>query len=89
MYHIWTHANGIENLFLNDENYFYFLEKYSLYIEPVAETFAYCLMPNHLHLMVRVKEENEVLEFVSVKKSNPTLQGFETLGGLSKRRFME
>ena len=85
MYHIWTHANGDENLFREDKNYTYFLEKYSRYIEPVAETFAYCLMPNHLHLMVRVKDEEEVLKFLRVKRSNPklTLQGFETLGGFS------
>ena len=83
MYHIWTHANGDENLFREDRNYTYFLEKYCYHIEPVAETFAYCLMPNHLHVMVRVKNEIEVLEFLRAKKSNPTLQGFETLGGFS------
>jgi REP element-mobilizing transposase RayT len=83
MYHIWTHANGDDNLFREERNYTYFLDKYSYHIEPVAETYAYCLMPNHLHLMVRVKEENEVLEYLRVKKSNSTLQGFETLGGFS------
>jgi putative transposase len=84
MYHIWTHANGDENLFRQDENYFYFLEKYTWYIEPIAKTFAYCLMPNHLHLMIRVRKEEEVLEFLKVKRSNPNLQGFENLGGFSK-----
>src|SRR6056297_3108412 len=78
VYHIWTHANGDDNLFREERNYTYFLEKYSYHIEPVAETFAYCLMPNHLHVMVRVKGEEEVLEFLRVKKSNPTLQGFQT-----------
>ncbi|MEX0648456.1 MAG: hypothetical protein WD139_11770 [Balneolaceae bacterium] len=82
-YHIWTHANGSENLFRLDENYGYFLAKYRHYIQPVADTFAYCLMPNHLHLMVRVKEEEEVLEFLRIKKLNPNLQGFQNLGGLS------
>lgn len=81
-YHIWTHANGSENLFRSSENYRYFLEKYSLYVHPVADTFAYCLMPNHLHLMIRVRGEEEVLAFLRLKK--PTLQGFATLGGFSK-----
>jgi REP element-mobilizing transposase RayT len=84
MYHIWTHANGDENLFREDLNYVYFLEKYSYYIEPVAETYAYCLMPNHLHLMVKVKEEEEILEFLRKKTSNPNLQGFGNLGGFSR-----
>jgi REP element-mobilizing transposase RayT len=83
-YHIWTHANGSENLFRCEDNYHYFLKKYQHHILPIVDTFAYCLMPNHLHLMVRVKRENEVLEFVKKKKKDPTLQGFETLGGLPK-----
>lgn len=82
-YHIWTHANGDDNLFRCKENYIYFLDRYAHHLHPVVETYAYCLMPNHLHLMVRVKEKEQVLEFLR-KKSTPTLQGFETLGGLSK-----
>ena len=29
------------------------------YVEPVADTFAYCLMKNHFHLLVRVKTDDE------------------------------
>jgi len=83
IYHIWTHANGSENLFRAEENYNYFLDRYIYHVHPVVETFAYCLMPNHLHLMVRVKEEKVVLEYVRFKRKNPTLQGFQTLGGFS------
>lgn len=86
MYHIWTHANGGENLFQEEENHSFFLEKYIYHIHPVVDTFAWCLMPNHLHLMVRVRGEAEVLEFVKKKKRDSTLQGFGTLGGLFKRR---
>src|SRR5688500_11898719 len=82
IYHIYTHANGSENLFRSDANYNYFLKKYAEHIFPVAETFAYCLMPNHLHLAVQIRKEEEVLESLRLKK--PTLQGFETLGGFSK-----
>jgi len=82
IYHIYTHANGSENLFRSDANYNYFLKKYAEYIFPIAETFAYCLMPNHLHLAVQIRKEEEVLESLRLKK--PTLQGFETLGGFSK-----
>jgi len=83
MYHIWTHANGSENLFRVEENYRYFLDKYSQHVHPVVKTFAYCLMPNHLHLMVKVRGEDEVLAFLRIKKEDPTLQGFQTLGGFS------
>ncbi len=56
-YHVYTCANGYENLFCEPENYRYFLKKYTEHIHPVVETFAYCLMPNHLHLMIRVRKE--------------------------------
>ena len=55
-YHIYNRANGREKLFLNDNNYTYFLKKYHFYITPIADTFAYCLMPNHFHFLVRVKQ---------------------------------
>jgi len=55
-YHIYTHANGSENLFRSEENYRFFLERYAKYISPVADTYSYCLMPNHLHLLVRIKQ---------------------------------
>jgi putative transposase len=60
-YHIFNHANGFENLYLEDENYRFFLEKYQLYILPIAETYAYCLLPNHFHLVVRIRRR-EVIE---------------------------
>ncbi|WP_421773022.1 transposase [Gracilimonas sp.] len=83
-YHIWTHANGDDNFFRCEDNYRYFLKKYKHHVHPVVDTFAYCLMPNHFHFMVRIKKEVDVLDFVRDKKSNRTLQGFETLGGFSK-----
>lgn len=39
-YHIYNRANGSENLFREEANYFRFLELYEKYINPVADTFA-------------------------------------------------
>lgn len=60
-FHIFNHGNGFENLFLHEANYHYFLEKYALYGSPLAETFAYCLMPNHFHFVLRIRER-ELIE---------------------------
>jgi putative transposase len=54
-YHIYNHANGSENLFYSHDNYLFFLKKYVEHILPIVDTFAYCLMPNHFHLAVRIK----------------------------------
>ncbi len=55
-YHIYNHAVGGRDLFRAPDNYEYFLALYDKYITPVAETFAWVLMPNHFHFLVRIKE---------------------------------
>ena len=55
-YHVYNHANGSENLFREDENYHFFLRQWAKYIEPVAHTYSYCLMPNHFHALILIKE---------------------------------
>ncbi|WP_243431549.1 transposase [Algoriphagus lutimaris] len=51
-------------MFLSDENYIYFLEKFGLYCSDCFETIAYCLLPNHFHFLVRVKPNQEDKEIV-------------------------
>lgn len=80
-YHIYTHANGTENLFREDENFRFFLQRYEHFVAPVADTLAWCLMPNHLHALVRVKPEAELQEFFS------DLTGLRDLSGLTVRQF--
>jgi len=72
-YHIYNHAVCKENLFIQPENYLFFLKRYAYYLNPVVDTFAYCLMPNHFHLAVRIKPENELIAY------------FELVGNLKKK----
>ena len=62
MYHLYNHANGEESLFREDDNYRYFLHKYVEHISPIAETYAYCLMPNHFHFFVRIVDKEVIME---------------------------
>jgi len=66
-FHIYTHANGRDNLFSETKNYYYFLEKYKLHIPPIAHTIGYCLMPNHLHLLLQFKNEDQLLQQEAVQ----------------------
>jgi len=59
MYHIYNQGNNRRRIFFNDENYLFFLRKIRTHILPYADILAWCLMPNHFHLMVRVKEVSE------------------------------
>lgn len=64
-YHIYNHANGDDNLFVNDGNYHFFLKRYAHFIPAVVQTFAYCLMPNHFHFLIKIKSEEELANYFS------------------------
>ena len=55
LFHIYNRGNGNENIFYNNENYYYFLKQYDKYLTESVDTFAYCLLTNHFHLLVRIK----------------------------------
>jgi putative transposase len=55
-YHIYNRGNNREDLFREERNYRYFLKLFSRYVHPVVDTYAYCLLKNHFHLLIRVKE---------------------------------
>ena len=57
IYHIYNQGNNRQKIFFNRENYLFFLKKIKKYITPYADVLAWCLMPNHFHLMVHVREE--------------------------------
>jgi putative transposase len=75
-YHIYHRGINRENIFIRERNYEHFMNLYTKYIEPVADTYAYCLLKNHFHLLVRVKSKEEISQAVL----NKILQVSETNG---------
>ena len=55
-YHIFNRGISKEKIFFRNENYFYFLRKYNKYLYDFVETYSYCLIPNHFHLLIRVRD---------------------------------
>ncbi|MEO6136399.1 MAG: transposase [Ginsengibacter sp.] len=85
IYHIFNRAIGDEKLFREDKNYLFFLQKYKQHILPVADTFAYSLLPNHFHFLIRIKDEIQIAAlFRSSKKKEAEL---ELLSGFIMERF--
>lgn len=60
-YHIYNRGVNRENLFVEERNYRYFLQLYARHIEPIANTYAYCLLRNHFHFLVQIKDLSEDL----------------------------
>lgn len=56
LYHIYNQGNNRQRVFLDRENYLFFLRKIHKHVLPFADILAWCLMPNHFHLMVHVNQ---------------------------------
>jgi putative transposase len=65
IYHIYNRGNNGERIFTSNENKKYFLKLYLKHLEDKVETFAYCLMDNHFHFLIRINSENEVIQALS------------------------
>lgn len=63
MYHVYNRAHGRDKLFLNIGNYEYFMYLIRDYVTPLADIYCYCLMPNHFHFILKMKPEEELLEY--------------------------
>ncbi len=82
-YHIYNRGINSDILFKEKSNYIHFLNLYDLHINPIAETYAWCLMKNHFHFLVRIKETNEI---IAEKKIVPS-QAFSNLFNAYTKSF--
>jgi len=79
-YHIYNKAIGKELLFKTEYDYFFFLKKIDRFILPVAKIISYCLIPNHFHLLIYTRDEDEIKKNLRKKSfdsnRNPIIQSF-------------
>lgn len=66
LYHVYNRGNNQQQLFFNREHYLHFLRNIRKFISPRCELFAWCLMPNHFHLLLYANEESS-----RIIKKNP------------------
>ncbi|WP_139361650.1 hypothetical protein [Spirosoma sp. 209] len=59
-YHIYNRGINGTSLFPRPQLYRSFLNDYAYFTEPLFDTYAYCLLNNHFHILVRIKEPHEV-----------------------------
>jgi len=73
-YHIYNRGNNRGNIFIQERNYTHFMNLFGKYIEPIAETFAYCLLRTHFHVVVRVKSKEEIFPAPETLKVSETFR---------------
>ncbi len=59
VFHIFNRTNAGRLAFYCDRNYRYFHQKIARHIAPHASVLAYCLMPNHFHILLVPKPTEE------------------------------
>ncbi len=73
VYHILNRGVNGQELFRKREDYASFIERYIKYINPIAFTYTYCLMPNHFHLLIKIKPFDLIPKKISLDKNDATL----------------
>ncbi|MGY5846376.1 transposase [Salegentibacter sp. HM20] len=68
-YHIYNRGNNNQHIFFEEKNYDYFIQLMIKYIIPVADIYAYCLIKNHFHILLRTREDIQDV-FISKAFSN-------------------
>ena len=62
-YHIYNRGINGTDLFITDDNYSWFFELYNKHVDLIADTYAWCLMKNHFHFLVHIKDEGDIQPF--------------------------
>jgi putative transposase len=70
LYHVYNRGNNRQQIFFSKENYLYFKDKIVAELNPYCDLIAYCLIPNHFHLIIHANEKTvEVPERNKISKS--------------------
>ena len=61
-YHIYNRGNNKDKIFYHTGDYFFFMAKYRELLSPYVKTYAYCLIPNHFHFLIKIKYSEENID---------------------------
>jgi putative transposase len=89
-YHVYNRGNNRQTIFFDRENYLYFLRltRYHLTLKSV-DVVAYCLMPNHYHFLVYLRDEtlSDSMKSLSLAYTKAINKRFDRCGVLFQGRF--
>ncbi len=89
-YHLYNRGNNYQTIFFERENYLYFLRQLRKYLVVEAiEIVAYCLMPNHYHLLVYLKTNDlsGLMQPFALSYTKAINQRYHRVGALFQGRF--
>jgi putative transposase len=90
-YHVYNRGHNRNPIFFERDNYLYFLRQLRKYLieQQTADIVAYCLMPNHYHLLLYLKVDyfSQVMQKLSLSYTKAINRRYKRVGGLFQGRF--
>lgn len=85
-YHIYNRGINGDVIFRTARNYQFFLNRLKKYLIDVCDIYAYCLMPNHFHLLVKIKSDKE-LNHIPTSDQSDDEKGLHASQNLFSKQF--
>jgi putative transposase len=82
-YHLYYSGNPKRAIFRLEEDYYSFLDLFQKYVSPIVYLYAYCLLPTHVHLLLRIKDKMKI-EYVYSNSGMLRGQFMNLLGAYTK-----
>ena len=87
VYHLYNRGNNREDLFRDDTDYRRFLGLYFKHVHAMVDTYAYCLMRNHFHLLAKIRDVARFPEDAGSFKTMDATQSFANLFNAYAKMF--
>lgn len=78
-YHVYNRGNNKQLIFFQERNYEFFLNKIRQYVVPHSNLLAWCLMPNHFHLLIQANPETQKIVKETPLKINALTESFRLM----------
>ncbi|NJL78808.1 MAG: transposase [Richelia sp. RM2_1_2] len=89
-YHIYNRGNNYQDIFLEQKNYSFFISLLQQHlVKNNIDIIAYCLMPNHYHILVHLNQESlsKAMHSFCVAYTKAINKHFQRVGSLFQGRF--
>jgi putative transposase len=91
-HHVYNRGNNRHNIFFERDNYLYFLRLIrQTFVVHDVDVVAYCLMPNHYHLLVYLRSDglSQAMKSLSLSYTKAINKRFNRVGSLFQGRFQK
>lgn len=92
-YHIYNRGNRKEDIFLNEDDCLFYLKRLKQNLQKhQVKLLAYCLMPNHLHLLVKQESDSPISKFITALHTSYAKvfnKKYDKVGHLFQDRFKQ